>query len=47
MSLTLAAFIVENLFNRYASLDQPWENRGYEKYVQAIGLVSEVLYVLE
>lgn len=40
MPLTLTTFNLENLFNRYVSLDQPWENRGYEKYVQAIGLAS-------
>ncbi len=40
MPLTITTFNVENLFNRYASLDQPWEDRGYEKYVQAIGLAS-------
>ena len=40
MPLTITTFNVENLFNRYASLDQPWEDRGYEEYVQAIGLAS-------
>jgi endonuclease/exonuclease/phosphatase family metal-dependent hydrolase len=38
--LTLTTFNVENLFNRYALLDQPWQGRDYEKMVQAIGLVS-------
>ena len=36
----LATFNVENLFNRYALLDQPWAGRDYEKMVQAVGLVS-------
>jgi len=36
----IASFNVENLFNRYAILDQPWQGRGYEKMVQAVGLVS-------
>ena len=40
MSLTITTFNVENLFNRYAFLDEPWQDRGYEKFVQAIGLVS-------
>jgi endonuclease/exonuclease/phosphatase family metal-dependent hydrolase len=36
----IASFNVENLFNRYALLDQPWAGRDYEKMVQAIDLVS-------
>jgi hypothetical protein len=36
----VASFNVENLFNRYTILDQPWQGRDYEKMVQAIGLVS-------
>jgi predicted extracellular nuclease len=40
MALTITTFNVENLFNRYAFLDQPWEDRNYENFVQAIGLVS-------
>jgi endonuclease/exonuclease/phosphatase family metal-dependent hydrolase len=40
MRLTVTTFNLENLFNRYAFLDMPWEERNYEKIVQAIGLVS-------
>ena len=40
MKMTITTFNVENLFNRYAFLDQPWANRSYEKIVQAVGLVS-------
>lgn len=36
----IASFNVENLFNRYTILDQPWQGRDYEKMVQAVGLVS-------
>jgi endonuclease/exonuclease/phosphatase family metal-dependent hydrolase len=39
-NITITTFNVENLFNRYAALDQPWDGRSYEKFVQAIGLVS-------
>lgn len=39
-SLTLTTFNVENLFNRYRLLDEPWQGRNYEKMVQAVGLVS-------
>jgi len=40
MKVTITTFNVENLFNRYRLLDEPWEGRKYEKMVQAIGLVS-------
>ncbi len=40
MDVTITTFNVENLFNRYRLLDEPWQNRSYEKMVQAIGLVS-------
>lgn len=40
MTLTLTTFNVENLFNRYAALDSPWSGRSYEKFTQAVGLVS-------
>lgn len=36
----VTTFNVENLFNRYALLDEPWENRSYEKIAQAVGLAS-------
>lgn len=39
-TLTLTTFNVENLFNRYRLLDEPWQGRDYEKMVQAIGLAS-------
>ncbi len=38
--LRVTTFNLENLFNRYALLDTPWENRSYEKLVQAVGLAS-------
>src|SRR5262245_3814142 len=31
MKLKLTTFNLENLFNRYAILDTPWEERDYEK----------------
>jgi endonuclease/exonuclease/phosphatase family metal-dependent hydrolase len=40
MKLRITTFNLENLFNRYALLDEPWENRTYEKLIQAVGLVS-------
>lgn len=40
MKLRVTTFNVENLFNRYAFLNEPWEDLAYEKYVQAVGLVS-------
>jgi len=40
MNITLTTFNVENLFNRYRLLDEPWAGRNYEKMVEAIGLVS-------
>jgi endonuclease/exonuclease/phosphatase family metal-dependent hydrolase len=36
----LTTFNCENLFNRYALLDEPWENRNYERLVMAVGLAS-------
>ncbi|MBI5021978.1 MAG: endonuclease/exonuclease/phosphatase family protein [Ignavibacteriales bacterium] len=40
MQLTITTFNVENLFNRYAFLDSPWDDRNYDKFIQAIGVVS-------
>jgi endonuclease/exonuclease/phosphatase family metal-dependent hydrolase len=40
MQIRLTTFNVENLFNRYAYLDLPWEGRSYEKFVLATGLAS-------
>lgn len=40
MNLRLTTFNVENLFNRYAFLDLPWENKTYEKFVAAIDVAS-------
>jgi endonuclease/exonuclease/phosphatase family metal-dependent hydrolase len=36
----LTTFNVENLFNRYAFLDEPWGNRNFEEFVQSVGVVS-------
>jgi endonuclease/exonuclease/phosphatase family metal-dependent hydrolase len=36
----LTTFNLENLFNRYAFLDMPWENRDFERFVQSVGVVS-------
>jgi endonuclease/exonuclease/phosphatase family metal-dependent hydrolase len=38
--LRLTTFNLENLFNRYAFLDTPWENRNFEQFVQSVGVVS-------
>lgn len=40
MQLKITTFNVENLFNRYSFLDLPWEQRNYEKFVQALDVVS-------
>src|SRR5438445_13730229 len=39
-TLRLTTFNVENLCNRYAFLDQPWQNRDFEKFVAAVDVVS-------
>ncbi len=38
--LTLTTFNLENLFNRYAILDEPWNGRGYEKVMLAYDVAS-------
>jgi len=40
MKLRVGTFNLENLFNRYALLDEPWENRSYEKLVAAFDVAS-------
>jgi hypothetical protein len=40
IKFTIASLNVENLFNRYAILDKPWEGRDYDKLIQAVGLAS-------
>lgn len=40
MNVNVTTFNLENLFNRYAFLDMPWEERNYERIVQAVGVVS-------
>lgn len=40
MKLTLTTFNCENLFNRYAFLDQPWDQKNYEKFIMASTVAS-------
>jgi endonuclease/exonuclease/phosphatase family metal-dependent hydrolase len=40
MTVRVTTFNVENMYNRYASLDAPWNQQNYEEYVMAVGLAS-------
>lgn len=40
MKIKISNFNVENLFSRYAFLDQAWENKDFEKFVQVVDVVS-------
>ncbi|NHM08029.1 hypothetical protein G4D82_12425 [Flavobacterium sp. CYK-4] len=40
MKIKVTNFNVENLFNRYSFLDQAWENKDYNKFIQVIDVVS-------
>jgi endonuclease/exonuclease/phosphatase family metal-dependent hydrolase len=40
MQIKITTFNLENLFNRYAFLDRAWAQRDYEKFVQAVDVVS-------
>ena len=40
MKITLTTFNCENLFNRYAFLDLPWNQKNYEKFIMASTVAS-------
>ncbi|MBM4381978.1 MAG: endonuclease/exonuclease/phosphatase family protein [Deltaproteobacteria bacterium] len=40
MQVRVGSFNLENLFNRYALLDEPWQNRDYDKVVAAYDIAS-------
>jgi len=40
MKLPITTFNVENLFNRYAFLDLPWNQKDYEKFITTTSVVS-------
>jgi endonuclease/exonuclease/phosphatase family metal-dependent hydrolase len=40
MDIRVGTFNVENLFNRYSFLNQPWNNERYERFVMAVDVVS-------
>lgn len=39
-TLTITTFNCENLFNRYAFLDLPWDKKNYEKFIMASTVAS-------
>lgn len=40
MDIKITTFNVENLFNRYSFLNQPWTNERYENFVMAVDIAS-------
>jgi hypothetical protein len=42
--IRLTNFNVENLFNRYAFFDMPWDQHNYERFIAATGVVADALH---